>query len=182
MRHKLYLIAIAILATTMIGCSTTLDVSRVGTARVLAHEEPINNLYRDGNFYFAGQPSEEGYRELAEMGITKVINLRPDGEYEDFPYNEPALVQSLGIEYTTIPFTLDSFSDADVDRFADELAKTSGKVLIHCSSSNRAGFLWALYLEKYRGYDAQRAIERGKAAGMTNEKYIEAVTSRLSND
>lgn len=123
------------------------------------------NLRRSDARYFAGQPSEEGLRHAAEAGVVAVINLRDD-DLSDLGYDEPALCQSLGLSYRQIPIDGASFGEADVDAFVAALDAADGPVLVHCSSGNRVGALWALYLARRHGLDPTAAMEHGHAAGL----------------
>ncbi|MEZ6185874.1 MAG: sulfur transferase domain-containing protein [Planctomycetota bacterium] len=97
--------------------------------------------------YFAGQPSEEGLRHAAEAGVVAVINLRDD-DLSDLDYDRPALCQSLGLSYRQIPIDGASFDETDVDAFVAALDATDRPALVRCSSGNRVGALWALYLAR----------------------------------
>ena len=138
--------------------------------------EGINNLFRDGLYYFAGQPDEAAFNRLAEdAGITTVVNLRRPQELEQLDFDEPAVVEALGMRYVNIPVTPDAFSKADVDRFAAVLAESKGPVLLHCGSANRAGGMWAGYLTLHRGLSLDEALRLGKTAGLRRDTMIEAV-------
>ena len=164
-------LALTTLALLLPACTRTLDQARIGTAEPDArYQGDFNNLYRDGRFYFSGQPTETGLESLEREGVTTVINLRTDAELEErVPFNEPAVIDGLGMRYIHIPVSGASFSSADVDAFARALEQADGKVLIHCGSSNRAGAMWAAYLNRHRGFAQDVAIERGKAAGITSD-------------
>ncbi len=141
-----------------------------------------------GNVLFAGQPTEEGFRVLAERGVNVVINLRPDAEMQRaVDFDEATLVESLGMEYVHIPMTPATFSADDVvqlqaviDRpatFPDEPLK----FVIHCRSSNRCGGLWAAFLHENHRFNESKAIEYGRRAGLRSESMIEA-TKRVMDD
>jgi uncharacterized protein (TIGR01244 family) len=131
-------------------------------------------LSRTGRYYFAGQPGEAGFRRAAAEGVALVINLRVDAEMAKVPFDEPALVADLGLEYVAIPVTPATFSAATVDRFAEAIATTDQPVLVHCASSNRVGGLWAAYLARVRTLDSDAALELGKTAGLRSPGMIEA--------
>ena len=121
----------------------------------------FNNLFVDGPIYFAGQPTEQGLSDLAELGVTTVINLRPPAEMaERVKFDEPALVEKLGMKYVSLPMTGKSYSVETVDALAEILDETQGKILLHCGSSNRVGVLWANYLARHRDIELEEAIER----------------------
>ena len=159
------------------GCgSATLDESQIGIAQRVEGYDDVRNLFRDGSVYFAGQPQEAAFRRLAEdEGIKTVINTRRRSELENLGFDEIALIEELGMSYLELPFSYDSFSAEDVDRFAEILAATDAPVLVHCGSSNRVGGLWACYLALYRDHELEESIRLGKAAGLRSSSMIDAV-------
>ncbi len=174
-RHTEHLI-FALLLIMLTGCAGP-RLSTVAVEEAAPQEgwEGINNLFRDNHFYFGGQPDEAAFERLAEdAGIKTVISLRRPQELEQLDFDEPALVESLGMHFVNIPFTPDSFSADDVDRLAEVLAETEGPVLLHCGSSNRVGGMWAAYLARHRDVDLDEAIRLGKTAGLSRDTMIEA--------
>ncbi len=150
--------------------------------------EGVPHLSRVHNVLFAGQPTEEGFRLLAERGVNVVINLRPESEMQRaIEFDEPALVESLGMDYVHIPMTPATFSADDVQRLQASInrpAKVAGEPLrfvIHCRSSNRCGGLWAAFLHENYPFEEPEAIEYGKLAGLRSESMIEA-TKRVMDD
>jgi len=159
-----------------LGCTTTADRAQVGEAQRLEGWQGVNKIFRDGQFYFSGQPNETVFRRLAEQeGIKLVVNIRLPRELGRLGFDEPDLVAELGMEYVNIPITTASLSAGDVDRFAEVLAHTRGPVLIHCQTSDRVGALWAAYLARVRGVDIEDAIDQGKAVGLGSQSRIDAV-------
>jgi uncharacterized protein (TIGR01244 family) len=136
----------------------------------------FNNLYHDGERYFAGQPTENGLRDLADRGVKTVINLRPADEMAArVEFDEPALVAELDMRYVSLPVTGATYSLETVDELDRILKETDGQVLLHCGSANRVGLLWANYLARHRGVDLEEAIDLGRAAGMTQESLFDRV-------
>jgi len=168
---------LTILAIVFVTCQTGCDRA---AAPDLVPARPVSGwpdtkiVSRVGRIYFAGQPSEAALRLAAAEGVDLVINLRPMQEMAKVPFDEPGLVAELGMRYVTIPVTPSTFSLADVDRFGDQLSTTDGPVLFHCSSSNRCGGLWAVYLVREHGAAWDEALALGKAAGLSRESMIEA--------
>lgn len=82
----------------------------------------------------------------AALGVTLVINNRPDGEAEDqTPGTEiEAAAQTAGMEYIAIPMTMPTLSDAHVTAMAQALSGASGPVLTYCRSGTRSTLLWSL--------------------------------------
>ncbi len=126
----------------------------------------------------AGQPNENGLRELADSGYAAVIDLRTEGE--DRGLDEQAVVESLGMDYISLPIdgrgAISFENAAKLDRI---LSKYDQPVLVHCGSSNRVGALLALR-EKMNGADDEDALAFGKSAGMTSLE--DTVRARLNED
>jgi len=133
-------------------------------------------IYRDGRVYIGGQPDEGALRALPGRGITAVINLRTAKEMGDtnrIPFDEAALVDSLGLEYVWIPLgdKENPYSPAVVDSFAAALDRHPGPVLLHCRSGSRVSYLWAAYLVRYQGWDVSSAYARGEAIGIRRSAF-----------
>lgn len=145
----------------------SLNSHLVRTAKPVDLLPDTEHQYRDGPFLFVSQPSGADWGVAAEQGYKTVIVLRPESELSQLGYDEIAAIEAAGLAYIHIPITKDSFSRADVTAFAQALASLTEPVVIHCSSSNRVGAMWAAYLALERHFDVETAIERGRAAGMT---------------
>ncbi len=130
------------------------------------------------NWVFAGQVDEAGLERAKNLGVGVVINLRAPSE---FTWDEKAAVETLGLEYfsvpVTSPFDRAAFSQIDdlVDRFSGQ------RVLIHCASSNRVGAWLATYLVETRGMDIERALAIGRSAGVSREPVEQAVRDYLAH-
>jgi uncharacterized protein (TIGR01244 family) len=126
----------------------------------------------------AGQPNENGLRELADSGYAAVVDLRTEGE--DRGLDEQAVVESLGMDYISLPIAgrgAISFENAEaLDQILD---KYDQPVLVHCGSSNRVGALFALR-EKMKGADDEDALAVGRSAGMTSLE--DTVKARFADD
>jgi protein tyrosine phosphatase (PTP) superfamily phosphohydrolase (DUF442 family) len=172
------LLAIATLA--MAGCASSRPLP-AGDARLLAPEddavaEEFNSLYRQGDVYFAGYPTEAGLREMSRRGVTTVVALKtPEQVTAARSFDETALAESLGIDLVWLPISPDSFSVSDVDRFAEVYERSSGPMLIHCGSANTVGGLWAEYLHRYRDLPLDVAMKEGRSVGLRRESMVEAV-------
>ena len=81
-----------------------------------------------------------------DSGVTLVINNRPDGEEPGQPTGG-AIAQAAsdaGIEYVAIPVDGSGISREQIDRMAEALRRTDGKVLAYCRSGTRSTMLWSL--------------------------------------
>ena len=179
MRGTVSFAVLVVAALILTGCAATLDRAQIGMAhrvKLDPAQPEFNNLYHDGKYFFAGQPTPAGLKRVADYGVTTVINLRLDNEMsERVNFDEPAIVEELGMTYVSLPMSTGTYSMVNVDALAEALRGVKGKVLLHCGSSNRVGVLWANYLNQHRGIELDEAIERGKAAGMTRDSLVELV-------
>ena len=58
-------------------------------------------------------------------------------------------------------------------------AKPEGRVVLHCASSNRVGYVWGLFLAKEKGVAVDKAVEEAKKAGMKSAALEQALRDRL---
>jgi uncharacterized protein (TIGR01244 family) len=84
--------------------------------------------------------------DAGKLGVTLVINNRPDDESTDqTPGAEiEAAVRMAGMDYVAIPVTYAGFAEWQMTTMADALEKAEGKVLAYCRSGTRSTLLWAL--------------------------------------
>jgi len=174
------------LLLSAVGCQNNGEdgsaaLMKVGHASVVEDDmmtREFNNLFRDGDVYFAGLPTEAGLRMAEERGVGLVINVISVPESKTrIRFDERKLVEQLGMKYVFIPVTPGSFSIGDVDKFTAALASIHDdeKILIHCASSNRAGGIWAAYLARKLGMSEEEALARGREAGLNRESMVGAV-------
>lgn len=107
----------------------------------------------DTNYFRGGQPKEEDYKALKELGITTVVDLRNDPT----DYEKP-VAESLGMKYINIPMDDAEYpSDAAIATFLEVINDpANGKMYVHCKGGkHRAGVTGAVYrMTKYGwGYD-----------------------------
>lgn len=129
--------------------------------------------------HVSGQPSAEAITQLRSVGITTVIDLRPDSETPDL--DEKAAVEKAGLKYRVLAISgATDLTRENVIQFDRLLRETSSEnVLIHCASGNRVGAMLALQARWIQGKSAEEALAIGKAAGMTGltsdvQKLVEA--------
>lgn len=103
--------------------------------------------------YRGGQPSKEGFRTLAKMGINIVVDLRGDRE------SERKLVTSLGMQYVPLPWYCSLPKDKTFAQFLRLLRDNPGKkVFVHCRvGDDRTGMMIASYRMAEEGWSAEKA-------------------------
>jgi uncharacterized protein (TIGR01244 family) len=127
------------------------------------------------DMFLAGQPTENGLRELRDRGVKVVVNLRTPEEMKAIPFDEAALVSALGMKYVYLPVRGDDrypYSPETVARFADAVRDADGKVLLHCTVAWRASHLWAAYLIKVRGVGVDSALANARAINLMDDHHM----------
>nr|WP_166178011.1 TIGR01244 family sulfur transferase [Altererythrobacter segetis] len=84
--------------------------------------------------------------EASAMGVTLIVNNRPEREAED-QTSGPAIeaaARAAGMDYLAIPITPGAFDDAQVRAMAHALSQARGSVLAYCRTGTRSTLLWAL--------------------------------------
>ncbi len=118
----------------------------------------------------AGQPTEESLRALAAKGVKAVICLRSDRELADrkaVPFDEPALVRSLGMEFVQVPLgTSWHYTPETLERIDAAMRKFDGNVLLHCTVGFRATTAWAAHRAKFGGLTLEQALAEGREMGL----------------
>lgn len=121
----------------------------------------------DDAFQVAEQITVEDFARAAEMGITTVINNRPDGESADqIPTAEAeALASAAGLSYHHIPIQSGQVTMEAVEAYAKVMRETDSPVLAYCRTGTRSCILWGLASALNDGLATEDIIARGAAAG-----------------
>lgn len=92
------------------------------------------------NLWVSPQPDVDDFGRYGDDGFDALINARPDGEDADQPgtAKEKDAARRAGMDYTFIPVTGPSITEADVRAFQKASADAQGRVLAHCKSGTRA--------------------------------------------
>jgi protein tyrosine phosphatase (PTP) superfamily phosphohydrolase (DUF442 family) len=112
--------------------------------------------------YRGAQLTEEGFRNLAEMGIKIVVDQRGSrSEWER--------VTKLGMQYVAIPWHCPFPDDTAFARFLTLLrGNPDTKVFVHClSGEDRTGMQIAAYRMAEQGWSAQEAKQEMEAFGFS---------------
>jgi len=97
----------------------------------------------DDRFFRGAQPKEDQYKQLSDLGIKTVIDLRNDPT----DYEKPA-VEALGMRYVNIPMSDKDYPEsAAIEQFMKLIADPStGKFYVHCAGGrHRTGVIGAVY-------------------------------------
>ncbi|WP_421993312.1 TIGR01244 family sulfur transferase [Qipengyuania sp.] len=118
------------------------------------------------DFYASPQVTPQEISEAAAMGVTLVVNNRPDGEAPDQPPGADieAATRAAGMDYLAIPIGSAGFSEPQVEKLQDALAGAEGPVLGFCRSGTRSTLLWSLARAR-TGEDPEAISEAAASAG-----------------
>lgn len=127
----------------------------------------LPNFHRVNDaLYRGGQPSDEGFRRLSQLGIKTVLDLRDDNERTR---SEELKARTAGLRYFNLP--MDDFSRPSDKRVAEAMSIISSAenqpVFVHCRrGSDRTGAIIAIYRIEYDGWTSQEAKEEAKRFGL----------------
>ena len=93
-----------------------------------------------------GQIAPADVAALKTLGVTMIVNNRPDGEDEGQPTSDEieAAATAAGIEYRHVPIAR-GMGPSDIEAMRDALhAAGEGKIFAYCRSGNRSTLAWAV--------------------------------------
>jgi tyrosine-protein phosphatase SIW14 len=122
----------------------------------------------DDHVYRGAQPTDSGFKELAQLGIKTIVDLRDVGEHSQA--DEEKIVTGLGMRYVSIP--MHGLSTPKDDKIAAVQAlfndTTNGPVFVHCKrGADRTGMVVAVYRISHDQWDNKKALSEAKSYGMS---------------
>ncbi len=142
-------------------------------------EVEIKNLSRDGEIWVGGEPTNKGYRQVHELGVTAIVDLRNPTKVQRSSADQ---ARKLKMDYINLPIQPRDMSARDADRFLSFMDKHQGEqVLIHCGSANRASGMYAVYLAMRRGMTPDEAIGRARRTGLQQSELERDVRDYLAD-
>ena len=120
----------------------------------------------DTHFFAAPQIALDDVQRAKDMGITFIVNNRPDGEEPSAPQSADmeAAAKAAGLGYAYIPVTHSGFSMGQLDALQQVLDGTDAPVLGYCRSGTRSTLLWALTRARM-GNDPEALSEKAAQGG-----------------
>lgn len=114
--------------------------------------------------YRGGQPTDEGLRTLAAMGISIVIDER------EFHWTERRKVTRLGMRYVAIRWFCLFPSDKVFANFLDVIRENPHKkIYVHCRlGDDRVGSMIAAYRMAFEHWSAEQAMSEMKVHGFNS--------------
>ena len=114
----------------------------------------------DERFYRGAQPKEQDYKDLAQIGIKTVIDLREDPEV----YAKP-MVESLGMNYIHIPMIAKKYPTPEATELFLKTVNdpSTGKFFVHCAGGrHRTGAMGAVYRFNFYQWDFDQVYKEMK--------------------
>jgi protein tyrosine phosphatase (PTP) superfamily phosphohydrolase (DUF442 family) len=133
--------ALGILAVSYWAREQTPAPQGTRTVQGIHHFQPVD---REGRLWRGAAPSLGGYRALAGMGFTTVVDLRAE-DLSGARLAEPA---EAGLKVVRLPIRDGQTPMPEqVRRLLDVVARSSGPVFVHCGAGvGRTGTMAAAYL------------------------------------
>lgn len=133
-------------------------------------------------FYVAPQIQPEDVADMAAMGVTLIINNRPDGEEPMQPMaaDIAAAAAAAGVSFVSIPVRGGMISETELDAFDAALAANSGAVLAYCLSGTRSTLLRACAAAR-SGVEVSEILEEAANAGYNFSQFAPRFEALAAN-
>ena len=121
----------------------------------------------DDKVLVSGQIRPSDVAGLKQLGVTMIVNNRPDGEEPGQPLGAAIedAAEAAGIEYRSVPI-IRGIGPADVECMAEAFdACEEGKLLAFCRSGNRSALVWAVARHE-QGVPREEIERRAAEAGV----------------
>jgi len=145
----------------------------------------INNFDQvNEQVYRGAQPSDEGFRYLAKIGVKTVLDLR---EADSRAAAERRAVVASGMQYVNIPMTgLTAPTAAEITTILALMEDGgNGPVFVHCMrGADRTGAVIAAYRIDHDQWDGARALKEAMSHGMSffqlpRQRFIRTFQERI---
>ena len=114
----------------------------------------------DDRFFRGAQPKEKDYKDLAQLGIRTIIDLRDDPEAY-----EKRMAESLGMTYINIPMIAKKYPTPEATELFLKTVNdpATGKFFVHCAGGrHRTGVMGAVYRFKFYNWNFEQVYKEMK--------------------
>jgi tyrosine-protein phosphatase SIW14 len=137
-------------------------------AMAASQPEGVGNFQKvDDHVYRGAQPTEQGFKNLAQLGVKTIVDLRESGSRTGV---EEKMVRAAGMEYVSVPmYGMETPSNEKVVKVLALLEDTStGPVFVHCKrGADRTGAVIACYRMEHDRWKNDQALTEAKSLGMS---------------
>jgi protein tyrosine phosphatase (PTP) superfamily phosphohydrolase (DUF442 family) len=121
------------------------------------------------DLFRGGQPSNKGFKSLADIGINIVVDTRGNR-----PKSEGKVVRRLGMRYVAIPWHCPFPHDKDFAELLKLVRDNPGKkIFVHCRlGDDRTGMMIAAYRMGIEGWSADRAMREMQHFGFSSAHHF----------
>jgi uncharacterized protein (TIGR01244 family) len=119
----------------------------------------------DDQVLVAGQVHPDDLADAAALGVTMIVNNRPDDEEPGQPTGAEieAAARAAGLDYRFIPIAGGLGTD-EIAAMTGVLDAADGQVLAFCRSGTRSTYLWAM-ARSSQGAGGELLLSKAAAAG-----------------
>ncbi|HEU4934279.1 MAG TPA: tyrosine-protein phosphatase [Pyrinomonadaceae bacterium] len=149
----------------LFAASAILSLAAVASAQETTTTETprvkIKNFGQmDDRFFRGAQPKEKDYKDLAQLGIRTIIDLRDDPEAY-----EKRMAESLGMTYINIPMIAKKYPTPEATELFLKTVNdpATGKFYVHCAGGrHRTGVMGAVYRFKFYNWNFDQVYKEMK--------------------
>lgn len=113
----------------------------------------------------SGQITIEQLPQIAEDGFKSILNLRSTDE-PGVLLDEESKAEQLGLEYTNLPFQVETVSDEIIIRVLQQIHRLPKPVLVHCDNAIRAAAISLIYISTRQGATLEEAFSQASRLGL----------------
>jgi hypothetical protein len=163
-----------LIVTAWVVASATTAVPTMPTLPGIANLAAV-----DERVWRGAAPSTEGYRALAEHGVTTIVDIRAESDI----HVPRTLLAGLGMDHVAIPMRDGQAPTANqVQAFLNTVRRSSERVFVHCGAGvGRTSTMAAAYLVKTGQASNFQAVRRNLAIGPPSLEQL-AFAARLNDD
>jgi tyrosine-protein phosphatase SIW14 len=154
-------------AAALSAFSAVLALSSAVSAAELEARGVANFHKVDDHIFRGAQPTEEGIKSLAKLGVKMVIDLRGG---EDHTLSEKGIVEAAGMRYLSVPMAgLSAPKDQQIAQVFEVLGNSAHwPVFVHCKrGADRTGTVVACYRITHDHWTAPKALAEARQHGMS---------------
>lgn len=174
MKNYIWNIIWAFSLLSFMGCTkatlieTPKTTQRPAQWAISIEKSGISNLFRvDQKLYRSAQPKQKGFKQLHEMGIHHILNLREFHKSSD-------KIGKLPLEEYRVPMSVFDPKYDDLVKAIRYIIQSNTPVLVHCmKGSDRTGTVVAAYRISIQGWSKENAIKEMIEGGYDhNTKWV----------